>query len=76
MAAQSEPKLEYPLREAFPLSCLEGLTAAPGFPIVEIQVNIHFVGSTNNNFIPDEINDPNDDNEPLLDGFWNGNLAA
>lgn len=82
MAAQSEPEPEPEPREIFPLSCLEGITSAPGFPIVEVLVNVHFIGPTYNNFNPDDLNNPNDDNEPLLvdpisdHESWNGNLAA
>jgi len=82
MAAQSQPEPEPEPREIFPLSCLEGITSAPGFPIVEVQVNVHFIGVGINNFIPDDPENPNDDNEPVLDhpsfggDVWNGNLAA
>jgi len=82
MAAQSELQPEPEPREAFSLSCLEGITSAPGFPIVEVQVNVHFIGVGNNKFIPDDPENLNDDNEPLLEhptfggNAWNGNLAA
>lgn len=66
MAAQSEPDP----REAFPLQCLEGITNAAGFPILEIQVNVHFIGSGEAAFVPGE------NNAPMTGSDWNGNWAA
>jgi len=71
MAAQSQPEPE-PL-EAFPIACLSGVTDPTTLPILEVQVNVHFIGATGNNFVPGT---QQENGQAQISTGWNGNYAA
>lgn len=71
MVAQSAPDPD-PL-EAFPISCLTSVTDATTLPILEVQVNVHFIGAIGDNFVPGT---PEQNGQALIGTSWNGNYAA